>query len=595
MISHRWTLGARSAGIAALVGGCLIATAATASAEVSFTFEGRGFGHGVGMSQYGARGAARQGWSTDRILTWYYRGATIETRTSPRVRIMVAAARTTVTVGVTGGDGTLVDARDGERIPLAAGVRYTARIGPAGLTLTAPSGDEVDVAVTTLRIVPKSGALVQVEGSRFRGVLDLNASGGTVDVINNVDMDAYLRGVVPREMPASWGDTPAALEAQAIAARSYATTSLRPTASFDLYSDVRSQVYGGVANEDPRSDAAVAATTRRVLVYDGAVIRAYYSSTSGGHTENVEYSLGGSPLPYLVGVPDPFDDVSPLHRWPSPPTFTATALGQKLRVGGPVATFEVLNRGVSPRVRDVRVTTTSGVATVITGQSVKARLGLLDTWFWVRRSDRPAPAEPAYKTANPVDPAPVTPPSTPGRRWRVGDYLVVVTRQPRRIDGAMALRQVRLVRPKARLVVRGSGASARYLVVAGRTRSRSLALRERNDLRRLGFAPILMRARAEDPGVVMVSAAQRAEVAGVALRRYRVIALAAARPAQARRASVDLGATGRRTTVVPTRVAGQMRYFVVTRRKLTLARSLAEVRALARVGYRAIIGLDVTR
>src|SRR5690606_31474955 len=160
----------------------------------------------------------------------------------------------------------------------------------------------------------------------------------------------------------SWGDdAPAALEAQAIAARSYALTSRRPGLHYDLHADVRSQVYGGVAGEDPRTTAAVRATRGRVLSYEGAAATADSSPTPGRRTENVENVFRGEPRPYLVSVPDPYDHLSPYRRaWPDPPTVGASRLGRLLELGSPVRTFTIGRRGVSPRVITARVVTADG-------------------------------------------------------------------------------------------------------------------------------------------------------------------------------------------------------------------------------------------
>jgi stage II sporulation protein D len=145
-------------------------------------------------------------------------------------------------------------------------------------------------------------------------------SAGAFDLVNVVGLDDYLLGVVPREMPASWGDDSlAALVAQAVAARSYALATLKPTANYDLFDDDRSQVYGGVAAEDPRTTRAVQSTRGTVLTYDGAVITAFFFSTSGGRTEDVQNVFRSGPRPYLVSVPDPYDRISPYHDWPDPP------------------------------------------------------------------------------------------------------------------------------------------------------------------------------------------------------------------------------------------------------------------------------------
>src|SRR3954449_12137242 len=103
--------------------------------------------------------------------------------------------------------------------------------------------------------------------------------------VNTVDLDGYVKGVVPGEVPASW---PAeALKAQAVAARTYAMTTDAGGTTFDQYADTRSQVYRGVAAETPSTDAAVAQTKGQVVTYGGQPVTTYFFSTSGGETEDV--------------------------------------------------------------------------------------------------------------------------------------------------------------------------------------------------------------------------------------------------------------------------------------------------------------------
>ena len=160
---------------------------------------------------------------------------------------------------------------------------------------------------------------------------------------------------------------------------------MSPTATYDVFDDDRSQVYGGVPAEDARTTRAVVQTRNTVLKYRGAVITAFFFSTSGGRTESAANIFGsGAARPYLVSVTDGYDRISPLHTWPDHPTFSAARLGQLLGVGGPVATFTVTRRGDSPRVLTARVTTAGGRATTFTGTSLRTLLGLRDTWFSVR-------------------------------------------------------------------------------------------------------------------------------------------------------------------------------------------------------------------
>ena len=117
-----------------------------------------------------------------------------------------------------------------------------------------------------------------------------------LQVIDVVGLDAYLLGVVPGEMPKEW--PAAALQAQAVAARSYALASLVKNRDFDLYADPRSQMYYGVAAETPATTAAVQATKGQMLTYGGKVVAAFYYSSSGGRTAS-SADVFGLELPYL--------------------------------------------------------------------------------------------------------------------------------------------------------------------------------------------------------------------------------------------------------------------------------------------------------
>ena len=284
---------------------------------------------------------------------------------------------------------------------LARGAVVTVRPRRGGRTVLLRGARRLATFTGTVRLVPARRASVAWgEGGpradqRYRGELRAVPSGGRLDVVNAVGLEDYLRGVVPREMPVDWGDdAPAALAVQAVAARSYALATMEPGAVYDLFDDDRSQTYGGVASEDPRSNRAVQATRSTVLTYGGKVITAYFFSTSGGRTENVENVFRGSPpRPYLVSVPDPYDRGSPYHAsWPDPPSFTGAGLGRALGLDGPVDRVEILSRGVSPRVRIARFVARSGRSAEFTGIELRSTLGLRDSWFRVIRRTMPRSA-----------------------------------------------------------------------------------------------------------------------------------------------------------------------------------------------------------
>ena len=397
--------------LAGALGAAALAAAAPASAPAApasdgaatFAFSGRGWGHGVGLSQYGARGRALAGWSAARILAHYYPGTVLRPAPTRSVRVLLASDRTRVAVG--GGAaarvvGTSVSGRR-RAAQLAPRAAYTLRALPGDRVALARGPKRLVVFRGTVRVVPvvRTGAVawgpVRPEADRrYRGELRAVPRDGRLDLVNVVNLEDYLRGVVPREIPAAWaGDAYAAVAAQAVAARSYALSTMSPSARYDVYDDDRSQVYGGVAGEDARTTRAVVRTRGRVLTYGGAVITAFFFSTSGGRTESAANVFGaGAARPYLVSVPDTFDRISPLHTWPDRPTFTGARLAGLLGLPAPVTDLTVLRRGDSPRVLTARATMAGGRTAVLTGTTMRSRLGLRDTWFTVARTPPPPAA-----------------------------------------------------------------------------------------------------------------------------------------------------------------------------------------------------------
>lgn len=340
-------------------------TVASPSAS-TLVLDGHGFGHGVGMSQWGAYGYAVHGWSAAQILGHYYPSTTIGTDPPTTVRVLVSGPDVRVRIGsqaawrVVDGEGTSVS--------LPAG----SRVVSAGLVV---DGHRLVSPVTVAGSSP-----LLVGGRPYRGRLDLVSNGARVDVVDVVGMESYLDGVVGAEMPASW--PAAALEAQAIAARSYALSEIDDVVTaepFDLYGDTRSQAYGGIESESPPVSAAVAATAHQVVLYRGAVARTYYSASSGGETVSAAEAFG-TPLPYLVSVADPFDTLSPFHDW-GPVEIGAAAAGKALGVAGPLLSLQTVN-GPSGHVETA--TAVSEIEQLsLSGPDVAADLGLRSSWFEV--------------------------------------------------------------------------------------------------------------------------------------------------------------------------------------------------------------------
>src|SRR5215210_8021814 len=389
----------------------VLAVPATAGAAVRHVIRGAGFGHGIGMSQYGAYGYALEGAKYPGILAHYYKGTRMSDAPERPVRVLLQPVDPYIRVhGATSVGGRAIRP---SRI-------YVAKRGAGGIVVTTATGKRVARFGSIVKFRSEGPmrlmgpALNFVTSGLYRGDIEVRVDGGGVTAINELDMDSYLRGVVAGEMPSSW--PPEALKVQAVAARTYALATAKTSGALDQYPDTRSQVYRGVTGESVRSDAAVRDTAGQIVTYNGTPAVTYYFSTSGGHTENVEFSFVGSlSKPWLVGVPDPYDGLSPYHRWTV--RFSARALDRALRAPGRFRRVRALERGVSRRVVRARVVGTTG-SREVTGPQIRAALGLRDTWFTdyrvataavQSRSARPAswgPRPPDLVLAGQFEPAP---------------------------------------------------------------------------------------------------------------------------------------------------------------------------------------------
>jgi SpoIID/LytB domain protein len=400
---------------AVLIVGLVPATSVAAATSLgSLTFYGRGYGHGVGMSQYGACGRALAGEIAPAILAHYYPGATIGARdpaTNVRVLVLNAFAATSaapLTIVATGGrwsvDGITGTFPAGARArlwPVAAGstswsLRVTSSTGsilhqstrtgavtirPAMGTFALPLGSAANRTIKTrgsttttfLQLASKAGT-----NNLYRGALRVQLT-TKATVVNHVALDDYLRGVVPVEMPSSWPSE--ALNAQAVAARSYAVNHLHPsTGTYDVYDDTRSQVYRGRNAERASTDLAISSTAGSVLLSGSAVANAVFHSADGGATENNENvwtpaaGRPGTPVAYLRGSSDrapdgsSYDAASPYATWKTA-TYSGASLSSILALDsrtnvGTLTAINLTNRGVSGRLISVTLTGSAGTKTV---------------------------------------------------------------------------------------------------------------------------------------------------------------------------------------------------------------------------------------
>lgn len=377
-----------------------------------FLFKGHGNGHGLGMSQWGARGRASAGQDYRKILSSYYVGTRIETRdTSGSIRVALS-------------DSPIDLARPWPRLfgplPFVAGpvsvdgapqlqigantlLGFDADTSGQAIAFTVAAdgsrGTPVAVKQTlTIRTANPAGIrtnIMQVMGGDFRtgaeqrryaGVLQIVPEGAaTVLPLNVLPMEDYLKGVVPAEMPPYWGVE--ALKAQAIAGRTFAVRKLGGGGDFDVRASESDQAYSGLTDQRAESSAAVDATRGQVLTYQGQLITAFYMASDGGHTESSEYRFVTwdhgpqlrSHLGYLTGISDPLDRGPSWQVGPFSATGAATILRDNGHdIGDRLLGIDVLQKDASGRLVGVRVRG-SGASVEISGPTLRFWFGLPDT------------------------------------------------------------------------------------------------------------------------------------------------------------------------------------------------------------------------
>ncbi len=349
-----------------------LAVASVAQAGVNWVVRGHGFGHGIGMSQYGAYGYATHGKGYRFILGHYYAGTTVAELSGPRiVRVLVDISR---------GDVVFSGATSACGKALAPGREYEAHRAGSGVRLRTSAGRPLANCGRKLRAAGAGRVGIAGVGD-YRGALEVvptDSDVGSLNAINAVSVNEYVKGVIPNESPASWPQ--AALRAQAVAARSYALSVQVSGNGFDLYDTVSSQVYEGLSSETANTNLAADATRGEVVMHGGEIAQTYFSACSGGHTESVQNVFFGPAVPYLVGVPDPYDYYCPLHTWTL--RFSGPEISDKLsgHLKGKLKQVAITQRGASPRIVWARLFGTGGV-TKIRGDQLASALGGYDRWM----------------------------------------------------------------------------------------------------------------------------------------------------------------------------------------------------------------------
>lgn len=385
---------------AALVAGPAAGTAAAATVvkpvDQTITVTGSGYGHGIGMSQWGAYGAAASGLTYRQILAFYYPGTTVATLASGSSIRVWLTRDTDASLEVAPASGlrlTNADGSDTWTVPTTSGISAwrIRRSGTTQILEYRADGRWVrrDPKISGQWYVdnPKAGHVTVRLPDRtardYRGRVTLTHVGTGARTVNQVSFEDYLRGAVPAEMPALWASH--ALRAQAVAARSYAAharAKAARTAAYDICDSTSCQVYAGLAtrtsagrtvNEHPNADAAVAATAGQILKAGTSIAQTMYSASNGGHTVS-----GG--VSYLVAKADPYDGRKASQRW-------SVALSQA-KIEDAFPTIGTL-RSVSVTARDGRgawggraasvVVTGSTRSVTVSGATFRSRFGLRST------------------------------------------------------------------------------------------------------------------------------------------------------------------------------------------------------------------------
>ena len=359
-------------------------------AHATITIKGHGYGHGHGMSQYGAEGAAREGLGYRQIVQFYYPGTDWGTAKG-RVTVLITADTTDDLIVEARRGLTVRDTAGGGRVPLPANgaTRWKVAVGDDGVNRvlyrtqrwhrwrSLDGQGEFYAAGDPVTLVTPSG------DRAYRGRLRVGVtSSGDRVTVNDVALDNYLKGVVPLEIPASW--SPAAVRAQAVAARTYAAYERRhpQAAAYQLCDTWSCQVYGGYDAEYPASNQAVDDTARQVLLSGGDPAFTQFGSSSGGWTS------AGS-VPYLPAQKDPYDGWSgnPVHTWSVKVgddvlERTWPAVGDLRRIA---VTKRDGNGDWGGRVSSLTLSGTGGKVTV-SGDTFRTLLGLRSTWVTFRVS-----------------------------------------------------------------------------------------------------------------------------------------------------------------------------------------------------------------
>ncbi len=412
--------------VAALSGFVLPQAAAGPAAAGSggFTFYGSGYGHGIGMSQWGAYGLAQMGWGHRQILRHFYQRTDVPTSSTlpSSIRVGLTSGRTIVHLTAQAGPVRVWERSKTGRLvgTLQAGKTWTLaakqhawaiRTGAGALVGGHQWGGPATNLIVTYAdkgsrvFIPEADAIWYRGFSYAHGTIELNltscgdANGCSERLIARLGFEDYLLGL--GEVPASWPME--AMRAQAVAARTYATYALkhygrRAECNCDISDGSSDQTYIGYTREGgtdgDRWVKAASSTAGEVVTYKGSIIQAFYAASDGGHSDSVEDVWhGGNPayaIPWLTGVCDPGEstNANPWTDWTR--TYSASDASSRLApyTGsiGTIRRFSPIKRGDGGRIITAVAVGSNGSATV-TGTEMKSAFGWYDERVWIN-SDR---------------------------------------------------------------------------------------------------------------------------------------------------------------------------------------------------------------
>ena len=357
------------------------------SGAATITLTGHGYGHGRGLSQYGAEGAAQQGLTWQQIVEFYYPGTSWGDLRGP-IKVLITGD-TSSDVHVLAQPGlkvTQLTPRTTWAVPANGAKRW--RLQPRGATTLVQHkstigwrtwksvGGEAEFSAASKRIrLVKNGTTSTYRG-RLRSAMPTPGS-GVRDTVNILGLEAYLKGVVPLEIPALW--SPAAVSAQSVAARTYAAAERsHPNAQhYEICDTSACQVYGGYDVEHPSATTAIKATAHQGLLHDGLPAFTQFSASSGGWT-----SAGSAS--YLVAKEDPYDGWAgnKNHTWTL--DVDDLLLEQHYPTIGDLTSIEVATRDGNGewggRVQAMTLFGNAGRVDV-SGETLRTELGLKSSWF----------------------------------------------------------------------------------------------------------------------------------------------------------------------------------------------------------------------